>query len=162
ATAQATSLGPTDGAFSATAKIGDGLYPLKDVDLYQFNASTGQVLTALTSLPTGGTPMYYNTLRLFDSAGNQLASYYYRYDYSARIDYQFASAGSYYVGVSGDGSYDPNVAGSGSAGYRGDYQLSLKLATPTGDTAGDTLATAQVTGIGPANGVFGVNAHIGD
>jgi hypothetical protein len=32
ATAQATNLGPADGIFSATAKIGDGLYPLKDVD----------------------------------------------------------------------------------------------------------------------------------
>src|SRR5437764_5832916 len=77
ATAQATNLEPTAGTFSATAKIGDGLYPVKDVDLYRVDVNAGQILTAISSLTTGGTPInYYPTLELFDSAGNNLTSNY--------------------------------------------------------------------------------------
>jgi hypothetical protein len=161
ATAQATGLGPTDGTFSATAKIGDGLYPLRDVDLYQIQATAGQVLTAQTALPTGGASMY-TILRVFDAAGNQLGGAVYYYNNT--LQYQFAATGTYYIGVSGasDYNYDPNMAGTGSNGSRGDYSLNLSLVTPTADTAGDTLAAAQATGMGPANGTFGVNAHIGD
>src|SRR5262249_8169601 len=86
------------------------------------------------------------------------------YGYSNRLEFQFSTAGTYYVGVSGypDYYYNPNVAGTGTDGSRGDYQLNLTLATPTADTAADTLAAAQATGLGPGNGSFGVNAHIGD
>ena len=161
ATALATGLGTADGSYSRTASIGNGLYPLQDVDMYQFQVSAGQVITANTSLPTGGTYMT-PILRLFDSAGNQLG--YTTYYYNNKLEYQFSTAGTYYVGVSGawDTNYNPNVADSGYPGSRGDYQLNLTLATPTGDTAGDTLATAQATGTGPSNGTFSVNAHIGD
>jgi hypothetical protein len=163
ATAQATNLGPTPGTFSATAKIGDGLYPSKDVDLYRVDVSAGQVLTAVTSLPSGGTPInYYMTLELFDANGNQLASYNYGYNSSARIDYQFTTAGAYYVGVSGYPYYNPNVANSGYAGGTGDYQLSLTLGTPVADAAGDTIATAQATNLGPSDGTFSATAKIGD
>ena len=161
ATAQATGLGPADNTFTATAKIGDGLYPLRDVDMYRIQANAGQVLTAQTSLPAGGA--YMNpVLRLFDAAGNQLGGFVSFYNNS--LQYQFATAGTYYIGVSGysDYFYDPNTAGTGINGSRGDYQLSMTLATPTADTAGDTMATAQATGLGPANGTFAANAHIGD
>jgi hypothetical protein len=161
ATALATGLGTADGSYSHTASIGNGLYPLQDVDMYQVTVNAGQVLTASTSLPTGGT--YMNPiLRLFDSAGNQLG--YTTYFYNNKLEYQFSTSGTFYIGVSGawDTNYNPNVADSGYPGSRGDYQLNLTLATPTADTAGDTLTTAQATGIGPSNGTFGVNAHIGD
>src|SRR5262249_21829121 len=159
ATAQATNLGPSDGTFSATTKIGDGLYPLKDVDLYQFNPSAGQVITAQTSVLSGVT-FFLPILRLFDSAGNQLAP-----SGSYAFQYQLRAAGTYYTGISGYPNYfyNPNVAGSGFSGSNGgDYQLNLTLATPTADAAGNTLATAQTTGLGPGNGAFGVTAHIGD
>jgi hypothetical protein len=167
AAAQATNLGPTPGTFSATAKIGDGLYPLKDVDLYQINANAGQLLTAITSLPTGGTPINAITMRLFDAGGHQLAIYYYGYNSSSRIDYQFTGGGAYYIGLSGypDTNYDPNTGGSGtpySTPATGDYQLSLTLATPVADAAGDSIATAQATNLGPADGSFSATAHIGD
>jgi hypothetical protein len=162
-TAQATNLGPTAGTFSATARIGDGLYPTKDVDLYRVDVNAGQVLTAITSLPTGGTPINSTNLRLFNSSGGQLASYLYGYGSSSRIDYQFAAAGTYFVGVSGSPYYDPNVAGSANTGYgTGDYQLNLTLVTPVADAAGDTLATAQATNLGPSDGSFSTNATIGD
>jgi hypothetical protein len=38
---------------------------------------------------------------LFDSTSTLLVYYDYGYNSSARIDYQFAAAGTYYLGVSG-------------------------------------------------------------
>jgi hypothetical protein len=163
ATAQATNLGPTAGTFSATAKIGDGLYPNKDVDLYRVDVSAGQLLSAAMTLPAGGTPInYYPTLELFDSAGNNLSTNY-GYSYSdANLNYQFTTAGTYYVGVSGYPGYNPTVGGSGYPGGAGDYTLNLTLATLTPDAAGDTIATAQATGLGPTAGTFSATAKIGD
>jgi hypothetical protein len=40
------------------------------------------------------------------------------------------------------------------------YTATFRLLVP--DAAGDTLATAQLTGLGPANGSFGATAYIGD
>src|SRR5262249_13505239 len=155
ATAQATGLGPTPGTFGTDARIGDGLYPGNDVDLYRVDVNTGQLLTAQTSLPTGGTPInYYTSLRLFNSTGSLLAHYDYGYNSSAHIEYQFAAAGAYYVGVSGYPYYDPNVGGSGYPGATGDYHLALSLVTPTADAEGDTIATAQATGLGTADGTY--------
>src|SRR5262249_41269271 len=152
ATAVATNLGPADGTYSHTAHVGDGLYPLKDVDLYQISAAAGQVMTATTALPSGGTSVG-TYLRLFDATGTPLG--FPLFGYNSRLQYQFATAGTYYVGVSGspNSNYNPNVAGSGSTIFgSGDYTLNVALATPTADAAGESLATAQVTGLGPANG----------
>src|SRR5262249_31929145 len=134
ATAQATGLGPADGAFGVTATIGDGLYLNNDVDLYKLSANAGQLVTAITSLPTGGTSMY-TVLRLFDSAGNQLTNNAFGNGAYSRFQYQVASAGTYYVGVSGypNYNYDPNVGGSGYTYSDGDYHLALSVATPTPD-----------------------------
>src|SRR5205807_1206293 len=95
----------------------------RDVDLYQVNATANQVLTATTSTPAGGIAMA-PVLRVFDSAGNNLDTHYNATD-SARYVYQFATAGTYYLGVSGANNayYDPNVGGSGYAGQTGDYSL---------------------------------------
>ena len=96
--------------------IGDGTWGGKDVDLFRFTASAGDRLTAVTALPTDGQAMD-TYLRLFDASGVELAA---NDDagtdglYSA-IDYGFATAGTYYIGVSSypNITYDPNVAGSG-------------------------------------------------
>jgi hypothetical protein len=162
ASALATNLGPADGTYSHTAHVGDGLYPLKDVDLYQINAAAGQVMTATTALPSGGTSVS-TYLRLFDATGTALG--FTIFGYNNRFQYQFATAGTYYVGVSGypNSSYNPNVGGSGSTSLgSGDYTLNVALGTPTADAAGDSLASAVVTGLGPANGSFSATAHIGD
>src|SRR5262249_60890586 len=100
ADAQLTGLTATT-LFTATAKIGDGLCPLKDVDLYRVDVNAGQVLSAVTSLPTGGSSVNGITMRVFDSTGAQQTIYYSGYNSSARIDWQFATSGTYYVGVSG-------------------------------------------------------------
>src|SRR5262249_15764977 len=133
----------------------------------QVQANAGQLLTAITSLPAGGTPINNITLRLFNASGTELASYIYGYNSSSRIDYQFAATGTYYVGISGYPNYyyNPNAACSPAPYYTpatGDYQLSLTLLTPTADAAGDTIATAQATGLGPTDGSYSVTARIGD
>jgi hypothetical protein len=162
ATAQATNLGPAPGTFNAIATIGDGLYPLGDVDLYRVDVNAGQVLTAVTSLPAGGTPLNATVLKLFDPAGNPLWVALYGGNSSERLDYVFTTGGTYYLGVSGQQSYNPNHGGSGISEATGDYQLNLTLVTPTADTAGDTIATAQATNLGPTAGTFNATATIGD
>lgn len=91
-----------------------------------------------------------------------LSNYYNASNSAASIAYQFSAAGTYYVGVSGYPYYDPNVAGSAYASGTGDYQLNLALVTPAADAAGDTIATAQATNLGPAAGTFSATATIGD
>jgi Ca2+-binding RTX toxin-like protein len=126
------SLGPFEGEFAITSTIGNGSYGSRDVDLYRFSAVGGSSLSAQTSLPLGGKSMD-TMLRLFDSSGNQLAldddggSGVY-----SRFGYVFEATDTYYVGVSGYNNryYSPNVAGSGSSGSIGDYQLDVMLLPP--------------------------------
>jgi subtilisin family serine protease/subtilisin-like proprotein convertase family protein len=138
------------------ADIGDGMFGVKDVDIYQLSGIPGSSLTVVTSQPTGADAM--NTvLRLFDGAGNQLAI-----DNStgySRLEYSFTDAGAYYVGVSGygNGAYNPSIGGSGSVGEMGKYRLEM------GFDVGDTLATAAVTGITDLSDRFQYpNMRLGD
>jgi hypothetical protein len=173
ATALDTSFGPNPGSTPTTysvpsAQIGDGLYLGEDVDFYKFTANAGAVLNASTSLPgTSGQSMY-TYLGLFDVHGSLLASgypYYYSSTYASIQGYQFGSDGTYYLAVAGNPPYyyNPNVGGSAYyAGSVGDYRLDMSLYTPAPDAAGDTLATAQDTGLNQANGTFTATAKIGD
>ena len=107
----------------------------------------------------------YTVVRLFDSSGNELINNAFGNGTYSRFQYQLAGAGTYYVGVSGypNYSYNPAVANSGySYQSLGDYHLDLSLATPVADAAGDTIATAQATGLGPTPGTFSATAKIGD
>src|SRR5262249_50958286 len=142
ATALDTRLGPNAGTYTMpTTRIGDGLFVSRDVDLYQFRVQAGQVLTATTSLPAGGTPVD-TVLTLFDAAGNMLAQAgSFSGNSDTQLRYTFANHGTYYLGVSGgpNSFYDPNTAGSGYIGGRGDYSLALSL---------DKLVNAPVGGGG--------------
>jgi hypothetical protein len=162
-----TGFGPGSPPYSTAAQIGDGLYPGKDVDFYKFTAQANQLLTVSTSQPPGGQAMS-TYLRLFNAAGQQLAASYNYYSYGAISNYQLVAGGTYYLGVSGYPNYyyDPNVGGSGYSYYggfsTGDYQLDMSLQTLTPDAAGDTLASAQDTGLNQAPGTFTATAKIGD
>lgn len=174
AAAAPTGLGPADGTFTAAAKVGDNFFERKDVDLYRIDAAAGQVLTTQTAQPAGGAAMQ-TWVRLFRADGTEVLSsgpyYYPPYGPYANLpEYRFAAAGTYYVGVSGanifganNSGYNPNKAGSGSAGSTGDYALALRLVTPTPDAVGDSLSTALATGAGPAAGTYPQPAaRIGD
>jgi hypothetical protein len=161
-TATALAADLSSGTYTHTAKIGDGLNPLADVDLYRVdNVQPGQVLTATTAQVAGGTYMQ-TYLRVFDASGNQVG--YSFYGYGSRFEYQLAAGGTYYVGVSGYPNYNYNpVTGTNTyPGSRGDYQLNLTLATPTADAAPDSISAIAGATLGPANGTFATDGHIGD
>jgi hypothetical protein len=141
ATALVTPLGPGAGSYTMPATtIGDGLWVGRDVDMYQFRAQSGLVLTAsAVVLPTSAAPVDL-ILTVFDASGNQL----YQVDSSASptpLQLTLPDHGTYYLGVSAgpNNFYDPNTAGSGSIGGRGDYSLTLRL---------DKLVNAPVGGGG--------------
>ena len=116
------------GAVAFDGEIGDGFEGDLDVDLFELQTDGAAVLIADIDAEVFGSDLD-PILRLFDSAGGQLAvndDWDYRDSY---IEYEL-QAGTYYVGVSGydNFDYDPSVAGSGSApNYFGDYSLTLKL-----------------------------------
>jgi hypothetical protein len=133
----------------SNTRIGDGLYVSRDVDMYQFRAQAGLVLTASTSLPSGGTPVD-TVLTLFDASGNvlyQVGSMTGNSD--SYLQVTLPSHGTYYLGVSGGPNYyyDPNTGGSGYIGGQGDYSLTLRLDKPVNAPVGGSgQHVQQVTG----------------
>ncbi len=126
-----TSLGPSSGAYRTRESIGNGPFAFADVDVYQFQASPGQVFHARTSQPLGLGKDIDTVLRLFNAAGNELvinndASDGDKY---SKLDYTFTTAGTYYIGVSaaGNASYQPATGTGAVEGEWGDYDLSLTL-----------------------------------
>ena len=83
-----------------------------------------------------------SVLRLFDSAGNQLAADDDTDGPDSYIEYRLPTDGTYYVGVSGHDNlgYDPNLAGSGVGGSTGEYTLKLAL-TSIAPTSGQVRGT---------------------
>ena len=130
-TAAATGLVLTGNFTRSSTPIGDGIFGSGDVDLYQISGITGSTFTAITSQPTVGAAMD-TVLRLFNSAGVEVAVNNNFAGLYSQINYTFPSTGVYYVGVSGAGnaSYDPTVGGSGLPGSTGDYSLKLTLYSP--------------------------------
>jgi len=121
------------------ATIGDGFYGKRDVDMYRFNATEGQFVTIATS-PADGSAS--TTPSCVSSTAPATSCLWLSTPTPPRPS---AISGSghrtYYVGVSGlyNYTYDPKVAGSGSAlNYTGTYNLKMTLVTPTPDNVGDT------------------------
>ena len=100
-----------------------------DVDMYAVTVDTNQRVFFDTGRPSGGTFDAY--IRVFDANGNQLA---YNNDgptpgeatsKDSYLAYTFATAGTYYLGVSGSGNsaYSPVTGLSDSSGSSGAYTL---------------------------------------
>ena len=119
----------------------------KEFDLFLFEAPADSILSAETARPPEGNAMD-TLLRLFDADGNELTtSGAGNSGYSTITNYLFASDGTYYLGVSGEGntSYDPFDPDSGEEGSSGDYHLSLSLSSggneaPVLASIGDAVA----------------------
>jgi hypothetical protein len=120
------------GALSQTRSTQNTIDIATDVDLYSFSVAGGQKITFDIDLtPTGAAVD--SLLRLFDSSGNQLAVN----DNAAApgessttesfLAYTFPTAGTYYVGVSGNFNltYSPLSGDSDIAGATGPYTLIL-------------------------------------
>ena len=110
---------------------GQRISPAIDVDLYRVTASAGQRVAFDVDLPAGSALDPY--LRLFDDRGNVLA---FNDDAAAPgeavgteayVAHRFASAGTYYVGVSSsaNSAYDPIGGGRDGAGTPGPYTLTI-------------------------------------
>ena len=102
-----------------------------DVDLYKFVATSSGAYDIRTDTSQEGSADTF--LRLFDSAGTQLASNDNASDATTAsfIRAELVAGQTYYIGVSGSGnsSYSP-ISGSGTTdGATGNYGLSIALAT---------------------------------
>ncbi len=148
---------PGDQFVVPSGRIGDGLHASSDVDLYQVQASAGDVLSVALSTPQGGTAV--NTvLRIFNSQGVPLASLDDPDSNGAQFQMAVPASGTYYLGVSGgqNSLYNPAVTNSGSNGAVGDYRLDVSL------DVGDTISSAKVLTLGTAGTAWQYGAELGD
>jgi hypothetical protein len=126
-----------------------------DVDLYRVNAAAGETIAFDLDRPQGSALDSY--LRLFDAQGQQLAvnddgpTPGENNSLESFLSYQFASAGSYFLGVSGysNTSYNPLTGLDDRSGSVGQYTLRL---TRTGgppsslSLSNDSIAENQASG----------------
>ena len=119
-----------DGTFTYSGEIGDNpnVDPEKDVDFFKFDLGLGDRLR----LP--------QTIDLLDENDDDIGDAELKvFDYSDLwefpdpvdpnyIIYEAYQAGTFYVGISGDGntSYNPDQEGSGSSGTPGKYDLIIE------------------------------------
>ena len=151
AAALVTNLGTGSGTYTLNRELlGNGPATTRDVDLFRFQAPVNARLTARTVYPGAGSQV--NTvLRVFNAGGTEIAlnndcgqSLY------SCVDVRLATAGLYYVGVSGNPNttYDPTRSASGPVGATGDYRLEMTLATVATSTVLSSSANPSVTGQG--------------
>ncbi len=136
--ADATNSGINDvgGQYTVQAAIGDNAFGPLDVDLYKVVVPDGLRLTASIRDVSIGSPLS-GRLRLFDSAGNQLAVAE-NGSADTAISFDVPAAGTYYVGVSGSGNayYNPFSPGSGSTpSTTGEYILTITTSDVTAPVA---------------------------
>jgi hypothetical protein len=150
------------GAITSTpVSRSDSINPDIDVDLYRFTVLAGQVVGFDIDTTANGPGGLGSFLRLFNSQGtelafnnNGLAPGENVLGFDAYLQFTFATAGTYYIGVSNATNtlYNPTTGGNDAAGGQfsiGDYQLIVRT-TPADpdDTAdfNDTLAEAVFLG----------------
>jgi hypothetical protein len=116
-----------------------------DANLYSLQLQQGQQLD-VSVFHQGNSPDFLDTvLRVFDGSGTEIAydeSFFEPVRDSGQRVY-IPQSGTYYVGVSGypNDLYDPTVAGSGSGGQTGPYELQLRV-HPALVSSNGTLDTA--------------------
>ena len=134
------------GTISTTAKTVDAsITPDIDVNMYRFTVAAGQVVDFDIDTTLNGPGGLGSYLRLFNAQGQQLA---FNNDavapgenvlgFDAYLRYTFATAGTYYIGVSNANNtqYNPITGNGDTAGGQysiGDYQLIVQTAPVTPD-----------------------------
>ncbi len=138
---------------TVAASVGDGTQAGKDVDLYRVDLAANEQLALTLAVDN------YSFLRIFDDAGQQLASDFLSSGDTPPILFRPGAAGTYYVGVSGytNATYDPATAGSGPASsYTGAYTMGVAIegagvTSLTGIVASADLGTPAQGGVASAN-----------
>ncbi|MFG0325924.1 MAG: S8 family serine peptidase [Phycisphaerales bacterium JB037] len=129
----AEELPPFIGSGNATLtglRIGDGVQAGLDVDLFAIDLPRGGLIRAETIAQNrvGGSTLD-TYLRLFNSAGEELASNDQFNGQDSLVDFFVSTGGVYYIGVSGfpNTNYDVNIAGSGVSQSTGLYDLHIDV-----------------------------------
>lgn len=131
-TAVVASLTGDSAVITVAGNIGDNVSlsdPTADVDLVRVDLSRGATVAAQVNALSLGSPLD-SYLRVFDSAGNQLAFNDNRFGTTdSGLNFTAPVDGSYYFGVSGSGNsaYRPAVPGTGVGASSGNYQLVLNV-----------------------------------
>lgn len=111
----------------------DPVDPSLDVDFFQVQLDANNQVTIDINASDLGSPLD-SILRVFDSAGNQVAVNDDFNSLDSFINFTASTSDTYYIGVSGfsNFSYDPFVEGSGgNIGFRtGDYNLEITVIVP--------------------------------
>lgn len=154
----------TSGAATFEAFVGDGAFGLRDVDLFRFVAGAGTTITASTTVTSGSVK---TVLRLFDATGNEIRADR-RHGVSTNlVNFVVASAGTYYVGVSGgsnsanpgdlgNDNYNPANGGSGSTSdATGNYTLTISVAGGISEGPQVLSGTRLAVGVN-SNGAIGL------
>jgi hypothetical protein len=105
------------------ASVGDGAQGQRDVDLYNVTLGARVMLSLNMATAT------YGHVRIFDAAGNQMATRAFNPNDTGLLEFSAPTAGTYTIGVSGWGNttYNPATAGSGTASpYTGAYSLTVE------------------------------------
>jgi hypothetical protein len=161
-TATNTGIGVGGGTYGIDARMWDAAFGEAHVGIYRFQTVRGAVISAQTSLPSGGDAMD-TYMRLFDSTGAQLA---FNDDcggtaYSC-IAYKAPADGIYYVGISGNPNrtYNPNNNSGSVNGSQGDYGFTLAVTPPIPDRP--LTGTAKTINVSEGQIFFGVVASFTD
>jgi uncharacterized delta-60 repeat protein len=125
----------------------DSISNSTDVDMYYVNVPAGATFNFDIDQTSGSSLDSY--LRLFNSSGTQLtandngAAPGETLGVSSYISYTFATAGDYYIGVSGapNKSYSAVTGNGDVAGSTGGYSLTVSV--PSGTDPDDTISTAR-------------------
>jgi hypothetical protein len=158
-TDDALSEAPTLGSITTTPDVvNDAISTDIDVDLRRFTVTAGQVVDFDVDTIANGPGGLGGYLRLFNSSGQQLAA---NDDAAAPgentigfdpyLRYTFATAGTYYVGVSNWNNINYNVStgGNDAAGGTnaiGSYTLTVQTAPTNPNDSDDTLTEARTLG----------------
>jgi subtilisin family serine protease len=165
--ATAAAVNTLAGEVRLSGRIGDNSYGSRDVDLYRVTLAAGQTLTIDVDARTlsGGSTLD-SYVRVFNASGRaQAANDDDATSYDSFLVFRAASAGTYFVGISGYGNtgYSPTRAGSGRSGSTGVYQVQLR-ASPvaasrsTARAAGfRDVGSAPLTATQAAFAAYGVN-----
>jgi subtilisin family serine protease/subtilisin-like proprotein convertase family protein len=119
------------GQTTLSARMGDGFFGNRDVDLFRVQVITGATINAdidAEQLGTGLDPI----LRLFAVNGQQLAFNDDTNGLDSSIEVRNLPPGTYFIGVSGfsNVSYDATLSNSGTPGSIGDYDLTIQVVDP--------------------------------
>ena len=132
ATAVIGTLTGDSAVITVSGNIGDNVAladPTADVDMVRVDLSRGTSVIANANALTIGSPLD-TYLRVFDSAGNQLAANDNRFGSTdSRISFTAPADGTYYFAVSGSGNsnYKAAVFNTGVGASSGNYQLVLDV-----------------------------------